>query len=84
MPEDLLPKNTLKDHIYANIFLWGWVVLVMGISVYFKDALQNDRGVLEERQKLFLKKQKEKRQHNQKISEQNRFKNTINGRIRNE
>lgn len=85
MPEDLPPKDTLKDHIYANVFLWGWVVLVMGISVYFKEELQNNRGVLEERQKVFLKKQKEKRQQNQKISEQNRLKNTMNewGRIRN-
>lgn len=85
MPEDLPPKDTLKDHIYANVFLWGWVALMMGVSIYFKDEIRQGNHKFEERQKVFLKKQKEKRQQNKKISEQNRLKNTMNewGRIRN-
>ncbi len=85
MPEPKSSKSNVKEHFYANVFLWGWVAFVMGVSVYFKDEIRQGNRVFEERQKLFLKKQKEKRLQYHKISEQNRLKNIGNeyDRIRN-
>jgi len=70
-------KKIIKEHVYANLFLWGWVALITGVSCYFKDDLQNERHKFEQRQKRFLQIQKEKR----KVSSHKKMLNDVSNKV---
>lgn len=60
IPSSAQKQATFKEHLYANLLLWGWAGIIMIVSIILRDNHPTDDSTFKKRQEQFRKVRKEK------------------------
>ena len=74
-------KEAIKDSIKANLFLGGWIGLMMVLSYFFHDSVSkpNPNSRQEEYKKIYkMKMEQRRKQQNKAINDNDVFAKKIN------